>query len=861
MSVSSLLNLWRTEPSIHENITDWRSFPSRPAHFVSLPKQLHPALLSALHEYGYNQLYTHQKEAWEHVHQGNNPVIVSGTASGKTLAYNLPVIDHLIQNCDARALYLFPTKALGQDQVENLRKFIEIATHYSDASATYHPVSLSVYDGDTPSHARPAIRSAARLIVSNPDMLHAGILPNHASWAEFFRNLKFVVIDEVHSYRGVFGSHVSNVLRRLKRIARFYGANPQWIFTSATIANPVELAEKLAEEPVSLIDEDGAPRGPRNFLIYNPPLLDKELGLRRSALLEVIRLTNDLLQYNVQTIIFGRARRTIELILTYLRETTDLSRSNSISPNITDKIGAIRGYRSGYLAKQRREIESGLRVGQVRAVVATNALELGIDIGGMGAVILVGYPGTIASTWQQSGRAGRSDEVSLAILVATPTPIDQFLANHPNYYYSRSPENALINPDNPLILLNHIRCAAFELPFKNDEPFGNVAGQQVEEYLEFLTNSDVLHYSGEKYFWMADSYPSEAITLRSATAQRVLLQINNNHHWSTIGEVDVESASRLVHPGAIYLHEAQSFLVDELDLDQHIARMRSIDVDFYTQPQIATAVELLDISDDKEVRGDFGPSASIIHGEIAVNTQVTGFKRIKWFTHEIMSIEQLSLPSSELTTTGFWLALNEATVDKLRQDKLWSNDPNDYGPNWESQKNQARARDSFRCQVCNLLEHERAHHVHHKKPFRLFSSYVVANQLNNLVTLCPTCHRRVESAIRIRSGLSGVAYSLVSLAPIFLMCDSRDLGVHSDSKSPLADGAPAVVIYDLVPAGIGFSLRLFELHTELFRSARDLVTECECTDGCPSCVGPGGEDGRGSKAEALAIFKAITTQG
>jgi DEAD/DEAH box helicase domain-containing protein len=857
MSIVSILNRWRTEPNIYENITDWRSFPPHPARNVSLPDDLHPILKYALQQKGFKYLYTHQLATWQHVKSGNNPIIVSGTGSGKTLAYNLPVLDRLIQAPDARALYIFPTKALGQDQLQNLRQFLEITDHQLNSSSTYFPVPLAIYDGDTPQHTRPTIRSAARLIISNADMLHAGILPHHTAWAEFFRNLEYIVIDEIHAYRGIFGSHVGNVLRRLKRIAKFYGANPQWVFTSATIANPVELAEKLSEEPVTLIEEDGAPRGSRNFLLYNPPILDKDLGIRRSALLEVIQIVEDLLLYNVQTIIFGRARRTIELILTYLRETTELNKSNQFTSLNGDRVEEIRGYRSGYLPKQRREIEAGLKTGKVRAVVATNALELGVDIGGVDAIIMVGYPGTIASTWQQAGRAGRSDKPSLAVLVATPNPIDQFLANHPDYFHGKTPEQALVNPDNLLILLSHLRCAAFELPFVKDEAFGHISGDQVREFLEYLAQCGVIHYSGGKYFWMSDSYPAEKITLRSASADRVLLQIQQNHAWSTIGEVDLDSATQLVHPGAIYIHEAQTFHVDELDFDQHIARMRSVEVDFYTQPQSDSTVSLIEMFDQADIKGYPSPPAKIAHGEIKVVSQVVGFKRIKWFTHEVLSKEELALPPSDLITTGFWISLNEDTINKLRNENLWTNDPNYYGPNWAKQKELARVRDGFRCQMCNGVEQERAHDVHHKKPFRTFSSYLEANHINNLITLCSTCHRKVESSLRIQSGLSGIAYSLGNLAPFFLMCDTRDLGINSDPKSPLSEGAPTVVLYDRVPAGIGFSMRLFEIHAELFRSAYDLVRDCECTDGCPSCVGPGGENGSGGKKEALAIFQAI----
>ncbi|MFU8773635.1 MAG: DEAD/DEAH box helicase, partial [Anaerolineales bacterium] len=554
--------------------------------------------------FGYTNLYTHQLAAWEQINQGNNPVIVSGTASGKTLAYNLPVLDRLIQVEDARALYIFPTKALGQDQFKNLQQLLEISNEQDSTTSAYFPIPVAIYDGDTPQHARPAIRSAARLVITNADMLHTGILPHHTQWADFFKNLHFVVLDETHSYRGVFGSHVGNVLRRLKRLANFYGARPQWIFTSATIANPVELAGRLSEEPVTLIADDGAPRGSRDFIFYNPPIIDKDLGIRRSALIEVIQLVEDLLRYDIQTIIFGRSRRTIELILTYLRETTELSKSNQLPPKAVERSEGIRGYRSGYLPKQRREIESGLRSGKVRAVVATNALELGIDIGGVDAVIMVGYPGTIASTWQQAGRAGRLDKSSLALLVATPNPIDQFLVSHPDYFYTKPPEHALINPDNLLILLSHIRCAAFELPFRHDEPFGRVSADQVGELLQILAQSGVIHYSGGKFFWMSASYPSEETTLRSASADRILLQSQQNQIWTTIGEIDIESAAQLVHPGAIYLHEAQTYHIDELDLDQRIARMSPVEVDFYTQPQSDSVVNLIEIKDQSEIKGE-----------------------------------------------------------------------------------------------------------------------------------------------------------------------------------------------------------------------------------------------------------------
>jgi len=855
MSLSVLLSAWRTDPHIASNIAAWRTLPPRPARLAPFPDDLHPALVDALRARGIGALYTHQATAWQRVQAGQHPVVVTGTASGKTLCYNLPVLDRLLRDPQARALYLFPTKALAQDQKDALSQLIAALEHEpviaNSQSAIRNPQSairIATYDGDTPAGARPAIRSTARLVISNPDMLHSGVLPHHTLWADFFGHLQWVVIDEMHAYRGVFGSHVANVLRRLKRIARFYGSSPQFILTSATIANPVELAGRLIEEPVALVDDDGSARGARHFLIYNPPVVNRDLGLRRSALLESVRLAGDLLQHDVQTIVFAPARQTMELILRYLRRGT-----SPPTPLLAGEGQEVRGYRSGYLPRQRREIERGLRQGKVRAVVATNALELGIDIGGLGAAVLAGYPGTIAGTWQQAGRAGRQTEASLAALVTSASPLDQFLARHPDYFFGRSPEQALINPDNLLILLGHLRCAAFELPFRMGENFGRVEGARVAEFLQFLQEAGVLHPSGDTYFWMADRYPAEDISLRSASSETVVLQARDGEEWTTVGQVDQASAHWMAHPGAVYLHEGQAYLVEELDLAQHIARLRAADVDYYTQPRSETTVRLLEKLDEAQARG-----ATKAHGEIAVTGQVTGFRQVRWFTHEQLGLGEVALPPTELQTTGYWLALAEETVARLRDQGLWSNDPNEYGPNWPAQRDRARARDGCRCQVCGAPEQGPAHHVHHRIPFRAFASHRQANQLSNLVTLCPSCHRRAELAVRVRSGLAGLAFALGHLAPLFLMCDARDVGLHSDPQSPLAAGRPAVVVYDQVPAGIGFSQRLFELHDEWMARACELVAACECADGCPSCVGPAGEGGLGGKQETLAILEALS---
>jgi DEAD/DEAH box helicase domain-containing protein len=588
-------------------------------------------------------------------------------------------------------------------------------------------------------------------------------------------------------------------------------------------------------------------------VIYNPPVVNPDLGLRRSALQESVRLAQDLLQHDVQTILFTLSRRSVELLLTYLRALPSPHGRGAGGEGMESQ---IRGYRSGYLPRQRREIERGLREGRVRAVVATTALELGIDIGGMGAATLVGYPGTIASTWQQAGRAGRTDEASLATLIASSSPLDQFLAHHPDYFFGRSPEQALINPDNLLILLAHLRCAAFELPFKKGEAFGRVAGTRVAEFLQILQESGVLHRSGDRYFWMADQYPAAQISLRTASPEQVALQVGQEDRAEVIGQVDLESAHWMVHPGAVYLHEGQRYVVQELDMEQHIAQVNVTDVDYYTQPRSETTVQLLEKRIEEPVSG-----ATKAHGEISVTSQVIGYRKVKWFTNEQLGQEDLALPPTVLLTTGYWLSPAEGTVNRLRGRGLWSNDPNQYGPNWDEQRARTRARDGYRCQICGVPERGPAHHVHHQTPFRTFASYRQANRLDNLVTLCPRCHMRAEMRVRMRSGLSGLATVLAHLAPLYLMCDARDVGVHADPRSPLADGRPAIVIYDRVPAGIGFSERLYELHDELIDRAHELVAGCACTDGCPSCVGPAGEEGIGGKRATLALLEALNTDG
>ena len=856
MTLSGLVNFWRTDKSFQENVVEWRIVPERKAKFVPFPQVIHPVLIDALGISGIRELYSHQVKAFQAVDAGKHIVVTTGTASGKSLCYNLPVLDALIKDPEKRAIYLFPTKALTQDQTSALQRIFDnikesIPEKIQTNNSNLFIPTCGVFDGDTSFDIRRFLKTNASIILTNPDMLHTGILPHHTTWAKFFQQLQYVVIDEIHTYRGVFGSHVANVIRRLKRISHHYGCSPIFILTSATIQNPGELAEKLIGEQVTPILEDGSARGSQHFLIYNPPITNKDLGLRRSAVQESVRLGEDLLSYNAQTIIFCKSRKIVEHLLSTFQQRDPRSDNQHAKKR-------IRGYRSGYLPKQRREIERGLRQGNVRAVIATNALELGLDIGEMEAALLVGFPGTIAATLQQAGRAGRGNLESIAVLLTSASPLDQYLAQHPEYFFEKSPEKALINPDNLLILLNHIRCATFELPFQKGDSFGSLTDNQLEEFLEILVKQMYIHKSGRSYFWMADNYPARDVSLRTTSPERVLLKVKMDEKYSTIGEVDFESAHWMVHPRAIYFHESQTFFIEDLNFEEKTAVLCPISTDYYTEPRNETTISVIEVNEENEIPVTSEHFIQIGYGEVSISTQVIGFRKIAWDSHETLGTEELSLPAVELKTTAFWLALSNQLINKLRESGKWRNDPNAYGPNWKSQRDKARARDQYRCQVCNTLEKERAHDVHHKTPFRQFTTFSQANHLGNLVTLCVACHHKVETVVRVRSGMAGLGYILGNLSPLFLMCDPRDIGVHFEPQFPGTDGLPTIIIFDKIPGGIGLSKQIYESNHSLLKAASELVTNCPCLDGCPSCVGPGGENGIGEKNETLAILEIIS---
>jgi len=811
-------------------------------------------LILALRIQGIEQLYSHQAASFVAVSRGEHIVVVTPTASGKTLCYNLPVINALLCDPSATALYLFPTKALAQDQLAELNSlFAGIHNGVEEEPVHILPsLSAATYDGDTPAADRPRIRETARLLISNPDMLHTGILPHHTRWARFFSGLRYVVLDELHTYRGLFGSHVANVLRRLRRICAFYGCQPQFICCSATIANPEAHARRLVGEPVTLIADNGAPSGERHFIFYNPPLVDRQLGLRRSPVLEAQRLAREFILADLQTIIFARARLTVEVLLTYLRRfLQDQGQST----------GLVRGYRGGYLPRERRAIERGLREGQVRAVVSTNALELGIDIGQLAVCIMTGYPGTIASTWQQAGRAGRTRDVAAAILVAGGSPLDQYLITHPQYLLERSPEHALINPDNLSILINHLQCAAFEVPFESCEGGTSYFGEDsdIRALLDYLVEAELVRHSGQRWYWIGESYPAEAVSLRTAGLDNFVVQDMSGLVPRAIGHVDRASAPFLIHEGAIYFHEGQQYLVERLDWEGRRAEVQPVDVDYYTDASVAVDVRVQRVWAEAMSGG-----VHKAYGEALVISKPTVYRKIRLYTHENLGWGEINLPEQEMLTAAYWFAIEETVLERLRAEGAWNADPVYRGPNWESQRELARARDGYRCRHCGAPERpDRQHDVHHLKPFRSFGyapgkneNYKTANALDNLITLCHDCHRRAEAAQHVRSGLSGLAYALGHLAPLYLMCDPRDLGVMHDVRSSFTK-APTVYIYEKVPGGVGFSEQLFAGHEDLLAAAQELVTYCPCEAGCPACVGPVTDEGHPTRRDTLLLITAL----
>lgn len=773
--LGSLVARYRQE----EVLTAVRQIPARDAQSRPIPAWVTSALAEAYRVKGIRELYSHQALTAELVRDGKNVVVVTPTASGKTLCFNLPVLNTVLENPDTRALYLFPTKALAQDQLAELQ---DLARRLDDSFGVF------TYDGDTPSDARKAIRERGHIVLTNPDMLHTGILPHHTKWMRLFENLRYIVLDELHTYRGVFGSHLANVLRRLKRVAKFYGSDPQFICCSATIANPGELASQLIEEDVEVVEENGAPAGEKLFVFYNPPMVNPSLGIRRSYINEATRVANEILARKLQTIVFANSRLHTEVLLTYLQQ-ANLPKPGQAEP--------IRGYRGGYLPGERREIERGLRDGRILGVVATNALELGIDVGSLDACVMAGYPGSIASTWQRAGRAGRRTGSSCAVFVASSAPLDQFIVQHPDYFFGRSPEHAHIHPDNLEILVNHLKCAAFELPISPDERFGNV---DLPELCEQLGEAGFLHQSGGDWHWIDEAYPADTVSLRSVTSDNFVIidtTGEENGKPEVIGEVDFSSALTTVHPKAIYIHQGQQYHVEQLDFDKRKAYVKPVNVDYFTDAIRYTQVRVLEVAEEQ---GIAGPAARA-HGDVLVRSQVVGFKKIKFFTNENVGSGKLELPENEMHTTSFWITVGHRLIAEL---------------------------------PFSLSE-------------RQSGIFGLLYALGTMATLLVMCDRRdLGTAVGERppSAASEIRW--------------EDFATASSNVSEAKEFfEPNLYIYDAYPGGIGFSEPLYRNCSTLLARTRELISACSCENGCPSCVGPTADRSERTKDVALGILERL----
>ena len=757
-------------------ITCRRTVPGRSAQFADFPSNLDFRLIQMLQTLGISNLYSHQAKAFDFVEKGKNPVIVTPTASGKTLCYNLPVLNMIIRQPDTRALYLFPTKALAYDQLHELQKI---------RALTGPLFSASTYDGDTASTSRSMIRNECHIVLSNPDMLHQAILPHHTKWKRFFSNLRVIVIDELHTYRGVFGSHLGNVLRRLRRICRFYGSNPRYVMCSATLANPGELAEQITGSPAMLIEESGAPSGDRLMVFYNPPVVNTRDWIRRSYIAETVEFAKFLLDEGVQTIVFAGSRITVEIILSRLRR----------DAGDTVDEGRIRGYRGGYLPAERRRIEQGLRDGEVQCVVATSALELGVDIGNLDAVILSGYPGTIAGAWQRAGRAGRRSGTSLAIFIAASTPLDQFVIKHPDYFFRSSPEHARVNPNNLLVLLDHIRCAAFELPFAVGERFGDIA--ETEEFLRFMEEDGEMISSKDGWHYSGGRYPAAGVSLRSISSEQYVVVEGSGSRARIISQMDAASAARMVHPNAVYLHDGRQYRITGCDHDALRVTAEPSDYDYYTVPRDRSRVEILRIY---ETSRDLYTAR---YGEVNVISQVMGYQKLRLNTMEQVGGDTLDMPAFEINTMGYWI---ECDLDEVGTDA------------------QGSLKDAISGLLGALIAIQSA------------SSVILMSDPGD-IGFCLNAADGAWSAQINHLGMLDLSVSEQMISP--------DCSVH-------------LFLYDGYPGGVGFAEQLFRCRKEVYPAAKSLVEDCDCYAGCPACIGPAaGADLRIKSIAATLLFRLV----
>lgn len=753
-------------------VTARLEIPARRPRTAPLPATLGEGARRALAHLGIAELYSHQLEAFELLADGRDVVVSTPTASGKSLCYALPVLDSLSRDPGATALLLFPTKALSRDQGKALTTLLR----HADL-----PVQVAAYDGDTNPDARRRARGRARVVLTNPDMLHMGILPHHTMWAAFLSGLSYVVIDELHQYRGVFGSHFANVLRRLDRVLGFYGSRPRTVCSSATIANPDALAAALAGRPFELVSGSGAPAGHRTVLFMTPPLVDPGGGVRGSYLHLSARIAAELADRGLQTLVFAQSRRSVEMLLGYVR---DRVRAAGMEPE------RVQGYRGGYLPRMRRRIEDGLKAGELRCVVATNALELGVDVGSLDAVVLAGYPGSVASTWQRIGRAGRRSAPSLAVIVGSASPLDQYMISHADWLADASPEKGLVNPDNLDIVLEHVRCATFELPFEHGERFGGLPGDEVAEILAHLAREGLVHRTGTVHAWVADEYPGSAVNLRSVGPEPFV--VLDETLGEVLGEVDGRSAHRMLHEQAIYQHGGLPYLVERLDLTHRRAHVRQVDPQYTTRPVVSATITPVEHVDARE--------SGRLHahlGEVRIVERVTGFTRIRYGTHENLGHGEVDLPEMAMEAFAVWIQLDEQAIASGTE---------------------------------RLAE-------------RLASSDALLAPLG-------TSHGSLVVPAWLVEALGGLGHLLRHIASLRLMCDPHDV-VPAVGAGTLGYGGetagdvpmlPALYIHESQPGGVGLVERLYDDIPEVCADALDALMRCPCDNGCPSCVGPPDRD-------------------
>jgi len=750
--------MWQDDPALWRNIVLHERLPASDAFHAPFPEGLDSRLKEALIRRDIRQLYAHQYRAFTLANQGCDLIVSTPTASGKSLCYNLPVLNMLASEPKAKAIYLFPTKALSRDQEAALRGLMR------DADLNHAAVT---YDGDTPADARRAAREQSGVIMTNPDMLHTGILPHHTNWARLFAGLRYIVIDEIHSYRGVFGSHLANVLRRLLRVARFHGSEPVFLFASATIGNPDSHASRMLGRPVTLVDRSGAPTGPRRLMIYNPPVLNAELGIRASYIKSAVRLTGDLVRAGVTTLVFGQSRNNVEVMLKYLRDR--LARDGIDSET-------IHAYRGGYLPETRRRIEAQLREGVIRCVVATNALELGIDIGSLDAVVCAGYPGTISGLWQRFGRGGRRGGESLAVLVSSSAPLDQYVARERRYLLGAPIEEARIDPDNIEILMQHLKCAAFELKFEQGDVYGDIPPDLLSEALDHLVTKKLVHPekggAGKTlYHWVADVYPANSVSLRSVGEDNFV--IIDQEHDRAIGEMDFRAAHTMLHEQAIYQQGGEQYQVEKLDFNNRKAFVRKVLPDYFTDAMTYTCVSVI----EEEQQAAFDSGLLACQGEVSVVEKVVGYKKIKFHTHENVGYGDVDLPEMQMETTAFWLTVPEEIV---------------------------RSQNVERPGVIDALI-GLAHALHTVAAIGLMIDprdlgYVLGNRTD---PDAPPSKGRIDGSTTAEPGFD-----------------------------------PTIFLFDRIAGGIGLAPRIFEEREELLRRTRELLQGCDCKDGCPTCVGP-----------------------